>query len=267
MTKEVPARLYILLARHSPLAVVIRRGPSKQVCTVLWNRKNDSFELGQWLKGRIYEKRCDLSPDGKYLLYFAMKGGETYTAVSRAPWLKAIEFYPMIGTWEGGGQFLTENKFWLNVHFQREQLLMQSDELQRNESYEPEVHFSVHEGNLLLRDGWKLSENSEPTDISPIFEKLLPKGWVLKKIANVSMPSTKGMDYFDRDKLELTNKESGSRFECDDWEWADLDGQSVVWASNGCLYRASIESADKIGTPKLLCDFNPLKFERREALY
>ena len=53
------ARLHVVLAREAPLAVVIRRGPAKQVCTVLWNRRTDEFTLGQWLRGRIYEDRCD----------------------------------------------------------------------------------------------------------------------------------------------------------------------------------------------------------------
>lgn len=52
-----PARIHILLARDEPIAVVIRRGPSKQVCTLLWNRRDDTFTLDQWLKGRIYEHR------------------------------------------------------------------------------------------------------------------------------------------------------------------------------------------------------------------
>ena len=54
--------------------MVIRRGPSKSVATLLWDRKRNTFHMGQWLKGRIYERRCDLSPDGKYLIYFAMNG-------------------------------------------------------------------------------------------------------------------------------------------------------------------------------------------------
>lgn len=249
MNKQVPARLHVLLARHSPMAVVIRRGPSKQVCTVGWNREDDSFEVGQWLKGRIYEYRCDLSPDGKYLLYFAMKGGETYTAISRAPWLKAVEFYPMIGTWEGGGLFLTENKFWLNEHFQRGKPLIHSVDLQRDESDDPGGFYG--EGRL-IRNGWKPSEDTSPSDVSSVFEKPLPEGWILTLYKN---------------RYELINKESDSLLECDDWEWADLDGQTVVWASKGCIYRASIESSEKIGVPKILYDFNPLKFERIEAPY
>src|SRR5262245_29894464 len=69
-----PPRLHVLMAREAPVGVVIRRGPSKSVCTLIWDRRSDSFILGQWLKGRIFERRSDLSPDGKYLLYFAMNG-------------------------------------------------------------------------------------------------------------------------------------------------------------------------------------------------
>jgi hypothetical protein len=60
-----PARLHAILARQAPLAVVIRRRPAKQVCTLLWNRRTGEFTLGQWLRGHIYEDRSDLSLDGR----------------------------------------------------------------------------------------------------------------------------------------------------------------------------------------------------------
>jgi hypothetical protein len=272
MKKEVPARLHVLLARHSPMAVVIRRGPSKHVCTIAWNREDDTFEVGQWLKGRIYEERCDLSPDGKYLLYFALNGrwdsevDGSWSAISRAPWLKAIELYPKGDTWGGGGMFLTENSFWLD-HFKGEEPLMRSDEVQRDEFYEPGDHFKIYEGRRLVRDGWKFLEYTDSFEVSPVFEKSLPKSWLLRMVANAQIPAPEGGYYFKRDKYELINKTSGDLLECDDWEWADLDGQTVVWASKGCLYRASIENTEKIGTPKLLYDFNPLKFKRITAPY
>ncbi len=67
---------------------------------MLWDRQCDRFQLGQWLKGRIYERRSDLSPDGKYLIYFAMNGRwqseacGAWTAISQAPYLKAIAIFP-----------------------------------------------------------------------------------------------------------------------------------------------------------------------------
>ena len=60
MMAEIHARLHVLLARDTPMGLVIRRGPSKSVATILWNRETDDFQVGQWLKGRIYERRCDV---------------------------------------------------------------------------------------------------------------------------------------------------------------------------------------------------------------
>lgn len=57
-------RLFVILARSSPTGVIFRRGPTKWVQLIKWNTDDDSFEAGQWFHGRIYEHRCDMSPDG-----------------------------------------------------------------------------------------------------------------------------------------------------------------------------------------------------------
>src|SRR5438094_7956154 len=94
MSARVPARLHVLLASEAAVGVVLRRGPANAVCSVLWDRKKDTFEIGQWLRARSYERRADLSPDGRHLIYFAMNGRWTSeargscTASARAPWLK-----------------------------------------------------------------------------------------------------------------------------------------------------------------------------------
>jgi len=58
--------MYAILPRKAPFGAVFRRGPSKSVLLIGWNTSNDTFQQGQWLRGRIYERRCDLSPDGNY---------------------------------------------------------------------------------------------------------------------------------------------------------------------------------------------------------
>jgi hypothetical protein len=111
------ARLYALLARSSSAAVVFRRGPSKQVLLLGWDRSNDEFEEGQWLKGRIYERRCDLSPDGQLLLYFAASYRAPYfswSAVSRPPYLTALALWPKGDAWGGGGHFESNTRIALN---------------------------------------------------------------------------------------------------------------------------------------------------------
>jgi len=64
-----PARLFVLLARKAPVGVILRRGPSDWVQMIHWNTKNDLFTPGQWFHGRIFEWKCDLSPNGKLIIY------------------------------------------------------------------------------------------------------------------------------------------------------------------------------------------------------
>lgn len=105
---EPACRLYALLARDGRTAVVIRRGPSKQVLLLRWWLDDDRIEPGQWFKGRVYERRCDLSPDGELLIYFAANWKpplETWTAVSRPPYFTALALWPKGDAWGGGGVF------------------------------------------------------------------------------------------------------------------------------------------------------------------
>ena len=112
-----PCRLSFVFARSAPVVVVLRRGPSQWVEVIKWNTRDDSFEHGHWFHGRIYEGRCGLSPDGRLLVYFAMKAGcvdrsagyeQTFTAVSRPPYLTALAMWPTGGTYGGGGRFIDD---------------------------------------------------------------------------------------------------------------------------------------------------------------
>jgi hypothetical protein len=110
-------RLFAILARGARRAVVFRRGPSKQVLLLSWNTETDEVTPGQWFKGRLYERRADLSPSGDKLVYFAAKyrsSQDTWTAVSRPPWLTALALWPRGGAWGGGGLFDTESRLRLN---------------------------------------------------------------------------------------------------------------------------------------------------------
>jgi hypothetical protein len=110
-------RLSAIVARRASVAVVFRRGPTRQVELVRWDLASDTIERGQWLKGRIYERRSDLSPDGSLLVAFVAKyesGIRTWTAVSRPPYLTALAFWPKGDAWGGGGLFRTNTHLLLN---------------------------------------------------------------------------------------------------------------------------------------------------------
>lgn len=259
------------------MAVVIRRGPSKSVCTLLWDRRKDTFTLGQWLKGRIYERRCDLSPDGKYMIYFAMNGKWTsrtkgsWTAISRTPWLKAIGLWSNGSGWNGGGLFMTKSSFWLNIArmTENEQLLVPGSltrhhEFPFHQSYggeDPGVYYI-----RLQRDGWKLLP-VVPGDggHDSRFDKDLPQGWVLRKIAHATIdhPEGKGCYY---DSHSLHHPKKGIDLGFPDWEWADLDGERLVWVQNGVLSAARL-TAKGLGFVTELHDFNSLVFKAIEAPY
>ncbi len=274
-----PARLHAVFAKDKPYGVVFRRGPSKQVCTFLWDRRKDTFELGQWLKGRIYERRADLSPDGKFLIYFAMNAkwnsetGGSWTAISKAPWLKAIELYGKGDCWEGGGLFLSNNRFWLNdSYFASNRMLIRSGDVTRDDNYVPKGGFGAEDTGVyyrrLIRDDWNLVNQKENSkwNSETVFEKTLPNGWVLRKIAQEQIGAPKGKGcYWDEHKL--INHKSETKLNFFEWEWAELDGNSICWASKGCIYRANIISRESIGEPKLLYDFNRCEFENIRAPY
>ena len=90
---------------------VIRRGPSSWCRVYRWDPARRTIEPGSWFHGTIYPQRCDLSPDGRWLVYFALKGnagwqiGQTYLAVSRLPWLNALVAWSTCGTWTRGLHF------------------------------------------------------------------------------------------------------------------------------------------------------------------
>ena len=104
-------QLYVLTAREAPVAVILRRGPSDWYHVIRWRTDTDRFEPGAWFHGRIYEEKCDLSPDGELLLYFALQGNwdsayrGSWTAISRAPWLHALGLWPQGDTYGGGGRW------------------------------------------------------------------------------------------------------------------------------------------------------------------
>jgi hypothetical protein len=267
-----PARIHVLMARESPLAVVLRKGPANAVCSILWDRSTDTFTLGQWMRGRIYERRADLSADGRYMLYFA-RGGRvnsptkgSWTAISRAPWLKAIVLHGKGDCWLGGGLFTSPRQYWLNgscMHFPLEQ----SKEMEEDKAFVPEGGrggecLSVYYPRL-LRDGWtfagKLSEVL--FDSCDIFEKPLAHGWVLRKLAHAQVGAPQGKSSY-WDEHELENKRLGLLLEKKNWEWAERDWvqsrDTVVWAD---LH------ADGLGDTRLLFDANPFRFQPISAPY
>lgn len=271
-----PPRIHILLASQATVGLVIRRGPSKRVATMLWDRDRDTFHLGQWLKGRIYERRSDISPDGKHVIYFAMNGQwqsesrGAWTAISRVPYLKATAFFPKGDCWHGGGLWTGKTTYWLNDGYGHE-AVPQTSSLQRDTQYQPEGGcggecLSVYYPRL-LRDGWVWVDRIKVRQWQDkdIFEKPIGHGWTLRKIAHaeVGAPVGKGCYW---DEHELIAPDSMVAMACPDWEWAELDHKRLVWATAGKLYAAQV-GRDGLTNEAVLFDFNDMVFAALEAPY
>ena len=241
-----------------------------------WDRKTDRFQIGQWLYGRIYERRCDLSPDGKHLIYFAMNGRwqskvkGAWTALSKAPYLKALTLLSKGDCWHGGGLFLSSKEYWVNDGCGHEVLqddctLEGSLKYPWHESYGgecPGVYYI-----RLQRDGWTMNYTAPDGNGGNVtlFEKRVSGHWKLRKRAYATLDRPVGRGcYFDEHQLWNSRTETGLGFP--QWEWADVDGGRLVWAEGGKLFAGRL-GPKGLGSVKALYDFNTLQFEKLVAPY
>jgi hypothetical protein len=252
-----PCRLSILLARDAPVAAVLRRGPSAWVRLSLWRTDSDIIEHGQWFRGRVYERRCDLSPDGRLFAYFARKdspripddvGAESWIAVSRPPWFTALALWAIGSTWCAGAYFVDQRTLfaahtteppdlgtlpaWLTLT--RDPPFVD----RTNDWTDSTVHF-----NRLLRGGWSpVSDVSAP---NPWWERRSPDG--ASTLLMMPRHDAWFTDYGGRHTTEyaLRDERDGSVRELGTATWADWDhrgrltlarqGRLLAWRAPGAL--------------------------------
>jgi hypothetical protein len=176
-TTEPSPRLYFIVARDAPIAVVFRRGPTKQVELLTWDLRTDEVTPGQWLKGRIYERQCDLSPKGDLLVYFAAKWEAlpieegSWTAVSRPPYLTALALWFNGDVNGGGGLFDSARQLRLD---QGETMPNGDVKLPRGFRVEllheqfPGCRHEPIEDMRLQRDGWQRTTDWPPRRLDPL---------------------------------------------------------------------------------------------------
>jgi hypothetical protein len=272
-----PPRIFVLLARESPAGVIFRRGPSHRTLLIKWNLDDDTFEFGQWLNGRVYERRCDLSPEGDLLLYFASNFNREYgswTAVSRPPFFTALALWPKGNTYGGGGLFTSNTEILLDRQGWEERDLapgfsvpewLKIARLNRREGWE-EFDLSSPWSKRLERDGWELTALPTGTkdelgrkmrlelDLPYTWRKAHPKlveaFWLELSILGVG---GEGEPWIVSEHVVMGK--NGYRGVIGRSEWADWDRNGdLLFAQSGCLYRlryvdgtfGSIEESERI---------------------
>jgi len=111
VTQKTPPRIYCIPATEAPVVAVFRRGPTRWSHVGRWDLAAGHYEPGAWIAARLFPRRSDLSPDGRWLCYFAhdpkarWEHGESYVALAKLPWLRALHAFPTCGTWTRGYHF------------------------------------------------------------------------------------------------------------------------------------------------------------------
>lgn len=288
-------RLYVILARNGRSAVVFRRGPSRHVAILKWWLDTDTVELGQWFRGRIYERRCDLSPDGELLVYFAAKYRaplDTWTAVSRPPFLTALALWPNGSAWGGGGLFASPRSLGLN--HRADKMLTVADlvaprhlKVTRYADYAGHGEDNPICFNRMTRDGWRcIAPGSAST-----YSRSGPEHWtflepeqyeraqprhpprhktrtgappILLRRELLGIGVKNGAWYRERFSLCSANGDARPIANC---EWADWDATGdLLFAARGRLYRLSAhaatpQTADPVAAAHVVADLGSLIFE------
>lgn len=275
-------RLYVLLARKAPLGVVLRRGPSKHVLALSWDTQRHEFHLGQWFKGRIYERRCDLSPSGEKLIYFAAKYRAplfTWTAVSRPPFLTALVMWPKGDAWGGGGLFPNERTIALN-HCKEQMGLAEGFRLPKSMHVE---QCGTHPGRgendpiwsmRLLRDGWTMKETPrgwENKKGSKIWQEF-SSPWIWTKSRGTWTLEMSILGIFERDgpwyviEHRITGPTGRTAVSLGRSDWADWSHSGeLLFARDGRLYRMTVDRRAGPGEPKELLDLRLMRLESTPA--
>jgi len=251
-------RLHVIPALACEKALVLRRGPSRRVASLLWDRATGEVTLGQWLKGRIYEHRSDLSPDGRHMIVFAGTGQKWWTAISRAPWLRAIHIIPTDHTWHGGGAFDGAGGVILNDIPTPEAL---PGGLRRApDGALPPASDGVHQGGLcaarMALRGWRDAGGEGYTQA---MDKDAGHGWTLRQGFTLGARG--------RGLLSNTYALHGAtgRIETD-WEWAEPWRGGLQIARAGALWSVPL-GEDGPGDASIIHDFTPMTFEAIAAPY
>lgn len=218
MAQAPTSRLHVIWRPGAPRAVIVLKR-ARAFATFGWELGTDEVHLGQWLKSKLYFRRCDLSADGELWGYFVLNGRrssvtrDTYTVLARPPWLKALLLWPQGGTWGGGLRFSDSYGF----------------ELVRQDGQIDMVRKSVSSRGLLERSGWAVEAVAPGTRGPPIsYRRSLSRRWSLLKL----MPRHEAGA--ERHVAECSD---GRVVTLEGWDWADLlDDGRLAWSHRARLY-------------------------------
>ena len=253
-----------------------------------WDLGSDVITGGQWLSGRLYNKRCGISPDGELFIYFCGKfksSPRTFTAICRPPYFTALAFWPDDSTWGGGGFFKSSNRVILNYGFNSKELNdyaniprgFEVSNMSAHKQQYPHTHAATRsQGWVLVQEGSEGRWNEHDT-----MRLAYEKPWIFHKQNPVFKTVTlqrQGLGMFERNgprtihDYKMVDEQRDARAnlynpvetQLGQLDWADWDDDgSLLFSKDGCLYRQS--ERDLFGkrdpTITLIADLRAQEFE------
>ncbi|WP_051711609.1 hypothetical protein [Andreprevotia chitinilytica] len=264
-------RLSIKLASQAPVAVLLRREPTGWAQMIKWNTANDTFECGQWFRGRIYADMSDLSDDGELLLYVARKGGartlaevgsDTWTALSRPPFFTALALWPHDGLC-GGGIFTGHREVQLDIPATK--LQAHADHLPRGVSVQ--THDGPHgvwmAAQKALRSDWQCIASEDEHD--PLGDFSHPKtvgNGAIRLLSHARSEKQPRRAARTVESFVVSNVHGDTEIGAADF--ADFDQrQRLVFSRNGQLFVCDQPSAATLEW-RMLADFSEMRPQRVE---
>lgn len=235
-----PARLYVILAREAPVAVILRRGPSRWVQMIKWHTDTDTFEQGQWIKTKVNGWNSDLSPKGELIIYLATsysrhkdaEFGDSWTAISKPPYFTALVSWPQ---WGGGGYFIDDKSVYVGDDF------IQPKEALQHIQIVPEP--SPYR-DLWVRKGW---QHKWIVGDKSVYKK--QQNNIEIWISNHRLELDRSWTYDTNIDIDHKNHDLTGL------EWADFDQQGrLVLAKEGKLFSGTLNNGELQLTE--LADFN-----------
>jgi hypothetical protein len=114
------SRIHLFAAKEAPTIVILQRKRAKLFHVVTVNTEKHWVKEGSWFRGKLYGMKCDVSFDGKFMVYLATgTSGESWSGLCRLPWLKTLVDAESIGTSGGGGYFASQDVLTTNVWGQK----------------------------------------------------------------------------------------------------------------------------------------------------
>lgn len=264
--------LYVLPASASPLALVIRRGPSKWWHFLLWNRDTQDYSFGSWFNGMVYPHRCDLSARGDQMLILAYRGAKeplAWTALCRPPFVRANVFWAHKSVRFGGGFFDKRLPIaWLNLPPESVADRRGPCSLEFGYLDDQGTCFGSY-GERLERDGWRESGTAKTNGNGrPLHTWTRPSPSRLHELVlQYHAPAAPAWDvaqFPDDLRYTLRSVADGSELALDQVSWAGWNGRGeLTLAASGALYTA--DATNPFDSLRLVVDLNPLQPRKRNV--